>query len=723
MTTMSANSKYYLSNDQPFSRLECQTAFEGLSEKEQKYAHHLSRASWLGSLTVLLQTSPESPLIFVLLHRMFRQQNLSDLKQIALDKCSFTDDEWKALLVYAGGFYGDMGNYHSFGDTKKVPGVSRAKLESLVRASAAYSADEKLMERVMDGCMEKMYLLDDKVTQLGLSDKGVTTYFSANCNEQDSQLVTAFMKEKNIEFYNNRLFKTVKDNVSHYEIRLASVLDGSEEGVTLPPQLFNGAEFTVTRGDYTDLLALTVEELKLAKESSLTDHERNMLEQYIASFTTGSLAAHKDGSRHWIKNMSPPVETYIGFIETYRDPTGMRGEFEGFAAMVNRKMSEKFTRLVGSAESVLPKLPWPKEYEKDVFLKPDFTSLDVLTFAGSGVPAGINIPNYDEIRQSEGFKNVSLGNVITASYQPQKVAFLSAEDNEYLNKYRIDSFEIQVGLHELFGHGSGKLFTKDKDGVANIDVNSMKHAVTDEPITSFYQPGETYDSVFGDLGSAYEECRAEAVGLYLCLVPEVMDVFDVDPAIRSDMIYTNWLSLLHNAMSKALEMYSTETGKFMQAHSQARFVILRVLLEHGDGVVSVESCTDAEGQPDLLLSLDRDKIYTTGKKALEDFLLKLQVYKSTADITSARSMFAHYSRVDTTAPHPFASWLDVIMKRRKPRRYLVQAHTSLESDGRVLMRQYDATAEGMIQSYVDRFSDPNLEDMLLKLQQKDSHHF
>ena len=59
---------------------------------------------------------------------------------------------------------------------------------------------------------------------------------------------------------------------------------------------------------------------------------------------------------------------------------------------------------------------------------------------------------------------------------------------------------------------------------------------------------------------------------------------------------------------------------------QARYVILRVLLEAGDGLVKVEKLVNPEdNELDLLISLDRSKINSTGKQAIGDFLQKLQV--------------------------------------------------------------------------------------------------
>jgi len=440
-----------------------------------------------------------------------------------------------------------------------------------------------------------------------------------------------------------------------------------------------------------------------------------MITKYMESFENGDVDAHKDGSRFWIKNKSPPVETYIGFIETYRDPAGARAEFEGFVSMVNKEQSVKFQGLVDKAEILLPRLPWTKGFEKDKFLRPDFTSLDVLTFAGSGIPAGINIPNYDEIRQTDGFKNVNLGNVVKSGYKAtSKSLFISDEDDVLMKKFKIPSFELKVGLHELLGHGSGKLLYPD-----NYDEDLI-NPLTNQTVQHTYKKGETYNSKFTTIASSYEECKAECVGLYLSSEDEVLNTFGhTDAQNRSDVVYINYLSLVLRAI-KSLEKYSPIHGEWKQAHGQARFVITQVMLEAGKDFLKVEETVGSDGKPDLLVTMDRNKIASVGRPAVGQFLQKLQIYKSTGNIEEARKMYMGYSAVDNSnLDMPWAKWRNIVLARKKPRKMWVQANTEITGD-ELKLKTYEPNVVGMMNSWRERFSteehskiDKILEDLYL----------
>ncbi|KAG8437876.1 hypothetical protein GDO86_008539 [Hymenochirus boettgeri] len=570
---MAVPSQYVLPNDLPVALLDCSEAFSLLSAEEKLYAHYLSHASFYGGLIVLFQTSPESPAIYILLNRLFRSQDHKELKGVALGQ-GLSDEQYQAILVYTAGFFANMGNYKSFGDTKFVPNVPKEKFEKVLRASAAFARDPDGMESLWRTVADRMYSLEPSERQLGLGTNGITTYFSANCTMDDAELAQRFLDSKKISAYNTRLFKTLKDDGrSQYEVRLASVSKegcGSESNdlsQILGSFEFEGHEIQVTRGDYSPLLLRVRENLEKAKAFASNDNQRHMLEEYIRSFQEGSIKAHKEGSKYWVQDKGPIVESYIGFIESYRDPFGSRGEFEGFVAVVNKSVSARFAQLVSAAEHLVASLPWPASYEKDKFLRPDFTSLDVVTFSGSGIPAGINIPNYDDIRQTVGFKNVSLGNVLSvgSATEREKLTFLREEDKDVYIKFRGPSFEVQVGLHELLGHGSGKLFAQDEKGVLNFDKETVINPETGEVVRSWYKVGETYDSKFTTMASSYEECRAECVGLYLCVNEEVMRIFGHEGQEANDAMYVNWLNMVRAGLL-GLEFYTPETGRWRQVY-------------------------------------------------------------------------------------------------------------------------------------------------------------
>jgi dipeptidyl-peptidase-3 len=281
---------------------------------------------------------------------------------------------------------GNTGNYKSFGDSKFIPRLPKQSLAKLAKASPE---TEKLYNSFKDDIYESTV----SRMHLGYPDKGhVSNYYpdSADLTTEEIAYTADFIKEKKLLPENTRMRKTASGD---FEVLIASAVadpairDVKESEWTLSGPL-KGKKLRLVYGDHGREMANIASNLAEAKKYAANSEEDAMQGEYVKSFHDGSMEAHKDSQRHWIKDKGPMVECNIGFIETYRDPHGIRGEWEGFAAMVNQERTKAFGNLVKSAPDQIPKLPWGSDFEKDKFLSPDFTSLEVLTFAGSGIPAG-----------------------------------------------------------------------------------------------------------------------------------------------------------------------------------------------------------------------------------------------------------------------------------------------------------------------------------------------
>jgi len=320
-----------------------------------------------------------------------------------------------------------------------------------------------------------------------------------------------------------------------------------------------------------------------------------------------------------------------------------------------------------------------------------------LSFATGGIPVGINIPNYYDIRESVGFKNVSLANILAAKAPNEELTFIHPSDTELYNTWDSRAFELQVANHELLGHGSGKLFEEDADGKKNFDLEKVINPLTGERITSWYKPGQTPGSVLGEVSSSMEECRAETVSLYLVSNPDILKIFNyTDKKDIENIQYITFL-MMARAGLRALEFYEPVTQKHGQAHMQARLGITQYLIQ--SGIVCLEEVRDVNGRlENLYVRVDRSLVLSKGKEAVAKLLIDLQVRKSTADGKGSREFYNNLTK-------PIQGWegeiRDIVLQKKLPRKIFVQPNTILVDD-KVVLKEYPLTPSGVIQSFVER---------------------
>lgn len=107
--------------------------------------------------------------------------------------------------------------------------------------------------------------------------------------------------------------------------------------------------------------------------------------------------------------------------------------------------------------------------------------------------------------------------------------FVDPSDLHSFQSAKYAAYYWWVVLHELMGHGTGRMMTEESVGKFNFDIqNPPINPLSGEPITTWYKPGQTWTGQFGDLATTVDECRAELVGAYLMDDVELLSLLGHD---------------------------------------------------------------------------------------------------------------------------------------------------------------------------------------------------
>lgn len=216
------------------------------------------------------------------------------------------------------------------------------------------------------------------------SDLAQSAYYPGDQHISKAEIasVSQALEDRFIYPENTRIRKIQSSEQPLFEVLVASVQqDSNAEEYSLKD---SKGTLRIIRGDHAKELDLICHSLAEASKHA-SELQKKILEQYIESFQTGSLHAYRDSQRTWIRDKGPRIENIFGFVEPYRDPFGVRAEFEGIVGISDVEETKLLKSLVENSDTFIRRLPWigttdseghwKGPFEKTSFEPPDFASI------------------------------------------------------------------------------------------------------------------------------------------------------------------------------------------------------------------------------------------------------------------------------------------------------------------------------------------------------------
>jgi len=168
----------------------------------------------------------------------------------------------------------------------------------------------------------------------------------------------------------------------------------------------------------------------------------------------------------WVGN-NESVDFANGFIEVYRDARGAKGTSQSFVSVTDEKLNRMMVKIANDAQYFENHAPWADQYKK-LGVKPPLakaveTVIETGDFAVTIV--GDNLPNENEIREKYGTKSYFFTgstralNAARGAGSRHEFSYDAAEE-ETIKKYGEEAGDLLTALHEVIGHGSGKVNPK-----------------------------------------------------------------------------------------------------------------------------------------------------------------------------------------------------------------------------------------------------------------------
>lgn len=412
--------------DTGFIQIEAES-FRKLTPRQQELAYWLTRAS------VAID-----PIIYDQLSRFgLRQKAL--LEDIVSHPAGVDPAVYKKIANFTKLFWVNKGNHNEMTGQKAIPDFT---FDELKKAAGVRNAREAslLYRSLFDPEFEPSFTVK--------SPKGGQDILEASSNT----------------FYRGVKVADLKDFAERYPLNSRLVKSGPGQLVEIPYRA-GTPDGKVAPGLYAEYLGRAIKALERA--AAVADPEQaKAIAALIRYYQTGDPRDWIAFGILWVQNNSA-VDFVNGFVEVYRDARGAKGSSQSFVSITDESVTAAMRKIAANAQYFEDRAPWLPEYRKQGVAPPVVKAVETLVETGDFHVStiGDNLPNENEIHEKYGSKsflftgsvramNSSMGDAVLKEFAggPEEIALRA--------KFGGQADELLTSLHEIIGHGSGKLSPK-----------------------------------------------------------------------------------------------------------------------------------------------------------------------------------------------------------------------------------------------------------------------